>query len=74
MSKDRLKVEGLNFQGFGIIPKAVMKSREISLGAKALYAYIRSYCGGGEVAWPGRDLIMADLGVSSKTTYYKYLN
>jgi hypothetical protein len=71
---DILRAEGVNVQGFGTIPKAVMKSREISLGAKALYAYIRSYCGGGESAWPGRDLIMADLGINSKTTYYKYLN
>lgn len=71
--KDKLRIEGVNSQGFGIIPKMVMRDREISCGAKALYAYICSYAGNGETAWPGRELIIKDLNIS-KNTYNSYLN
>jgi len=72
--QDVLRVQGVNHLGFGIIPKAVMTDRTLSIGAKALYAYIRSFSGAGDVAWPGRDKIMADLGIKTTDTYYKYMN
>ena len=71
--QDKLRIEGVNSQGFGIIPKLVMRDREITCGAKALYAYICSYAGNGETAWPGRELICKDLNIS-KNTYNSYLN
>lgn len=70
---DKLRIEGVNCQGFGIIPKLVMRDRMLSCGAKALYAYVCSYAGNGDTAWPGRELIIRDLNIS-KNTYNSYLN
>ncbi len=59
-------------KGYGIIPKKVMQDTTISTQAKALYAYLSSYAGAGETAWPGRDLICLHLGIG-KDSFSKYL-
>jgi len=79
MSKDKmefrdiLKIEGVNAKGFGIIPKLPMLDRKLTIEAKAIYAYFKSYAGAGTTAFPGRDKICADLGISVKR-YYKHFN
>lgn len=70
---DVLRVEGVNAQGFGSVPKVVMKDRRLPIQAKAIYAYFCSYAGSGNRAFPGRATIIKDLGVT-KDTYYKYLD
>lgn len=70
---DRLQVEGVNFKGFGIIPKYVMLDPDLSIEAKAIYAYFCSYSGSGNCAFPGRSKILNDLLIN-KDTYYKHLN
>ena len=70
---DGLRVEGVNHKGYGIIPKALMLDRDLSLEAKAIYAYIASFAGAGETAFPGRDKILRDLDIS-KTRYYKHFD
>ena len=64
-----LKVEGVNFKGFGIIPKLIMFDRNISLEAKAIYAFLASHAGNGTSSFPGRDYILKSLNLS-KTGYY----
>ena len=70
---DILKVQGINSKGYGSISKLVMQDRRLSIQAKAIYAYFCSYAGNGKTAFPRRDKIIADLGVS-KDTYYKHFN
>jgi hypothetical protein len=70
--KDILVVGGINAKGYGTVAKLVMQDSNLSIQAKALYAYICSYTGGGTVAWPGRDKICHDLNIN-KDSYHKYL-
>lgn len=68
---DKLKTTGVRCSGYGIIPKAVMLDLDLTIQAKAIYAYFASYSGGGESAFPGRDKILADLRMN-KDAYYKH--
>lgn len=70
---DKLKTTGVRYKGYGIIPKAVMLDTDLTIQAKAIYAYFSSYSGGGETAFPGRDKIVSDLKLN-KDTYYKHFN
>ena len=68
-----LIVEGVNAQGYGTIPKLVMKDRRLTPQAKAIYAYFCSYAGCGSTAFPKVSQIMYDLNISNKT-YYKHFD
>lgn len=70
---DQLKVEGINFKGFGIIPKYAMMDRELSLEAKSIYSYFCAFAGSGNSAFPGRSKILSDLSVG-KSAYYTHYN
>lgn len=61
---DRVKGEGLLSKGYGIIPKLVMVDDDLSIEAKAIYAYIASYAGNGDSAFPSVKKICYDLGIS----------
>ncbi|WP_129600923.1 helix-turn-helix domain-containing protein [Anaerophilus nitritogenes] len=71
--RDILKVEGVKARGFGIIPKLVMLDRKLTIEAKAIYSYFCSYAGAGTTAFPSRDKICKDLGISIKR-WYKHFN
>ena len=68
-----LLVEGVNAQGYGTIPKLVMKDKRLTPQAKAIYAYFCSYAGCGSTAFPKVSQIMYDLNISNKT-YYKHFD
>ena len=70
---DELRIEGIDYKGFGIIPKLLMLDTDLTIEAKGIGAYFYSYAGSGTIAFPGRDKIVHDLGIS-KDTYYKHLN
>lgn len=72
-SKDIIQVQGINSQGYGIIPKMVMQDKRLTIQAKAIYGYFCSYAGSGKTAFPGRKKIITDLGIS-KDSYYKHFN
>jgi len=69
---DVLKVEGVNCMGFGTVPKAVMHDTELTLEAKAIYAYFCAFAGSGSTLFPGRETILNDLGLSKKGYYSHY--
>ena len=71
--KDILRVEGVNFKGFGIIPKLIMFDKALSLEAKSIYAYFASYAGNGTTSFPGRSIILKQLKMS-KDAYYRHYN
>lgn len=68
---DLLQVEGVMSQGYGIMPKVVMRDRRLTVDAKAIYAYMVSFAGAGQTAFPKRATILADLCMS-KTSFYKH--
>lgn len=66
---DVLKLEGVFSKGYGTIPKLVMKDVDLTIEAKGIYAYLCSYAGSGETAFPSVDLICKDLGIGEKRFY-----
>ena len=58
--------------GYGYIPKSVMRCKNISIQAKAIYAYLISFAGRKSEAYPSRKLMCYDLNVS-QDTLNKYL-
>ncbi|MGG5372836.1 conserved phage C-terminal domain-containing protein [Enterococcus sp. AZ196] len=66
MEKNSIKQESLLSMGYGMIPKLVMKDPNLSAEAKAIYAYLCSYCGAGDTAFPSTELMCHDLAISEK--------
>ena len=66
-----LRGEGINFKGFGILPKYVMLDDSLSIEAKSIYAYLCSYAGNGSTSFPSRDTILRELGIG-KDAYYNH--
>lgn len=66
-----LRLEGVNAKGFGIIPKLLVLDTRLTAEAKAIYAYICSYAGGGNTEFPSVLKMCADFGIS-RNTYYRH--
>lgn len=62
--------------GYGLIAKKVMRDRNISAMAKAIYAYLCSFASTGSEgersSFPGVSLMKAELGIATDGTFYKY--
>ncbi|NFF80417.1 helix-turn-helix domain-containing protein [Clostridium botulinum] len=65
---DQLFCTGIYKEGYGIIPKSIMRSN-LSCSAKVLYAYICSFTGAGNSAFPSLELMCNELGMSEKKIY-----
>ncbi|MGN2369403.1 helix-turn-helix domain-containing protein [Clostridium botulinum] len=65
---DQLFCTGIYKEGYGIIPKSIMRSN-LSCGTKVLYAYICSFTGAGNSAFPSLELMCNELGMSEKKIY-----
>lgn len=59
--------------GYGTVPKRIMQDKKISVGGKALYAYLCSYAWGKSESFPTVNSILDDLGISEKT-FSRYRN
>ena len=57
--------------GYGIIPKKIMVDSRISIEAKGIYAYLCSFAGRDNVAFPSKKRILSDLNIS-ENRYYKH--
>lgn len=68
---DKLLLKGIFSRGYGVIPKLVMKDENLTIEAKSIYAYICSYAGSGNSAFPSVSLICHDLGIS-ENRFYKH--
>jgi len=51
-------------KGYGTIPKLVMQDKDLDVVAKAFYAYLCSYTGRGDTAFPSLERICNDLNIS----------
>ncbi|GAA0713944.1 hypothetical protein GCM10008904_28830 [Paraclostridium ghonii] len=58
--------------GYGLISQEVMRNKNISIQAKAIYSYLCSMAGNDGIAYPTQALMMDELGMS-KETFGKYL-
>lgn len=57
--------------GYGLVFKRVMKDTKLNIEAKALYAYLSSYAGSDQSAFPSVELICHELDIS-KNRFRKY--
>ena len=57
--------------GYGIVSKLVMRDKNLSPEAKAIYAYICSFAGSGTTAFPSAELMMIELKMSDRR-FYKF--
>lgn len=73
MAEDKIKGFHINRNGYGSIPKVVMQDKELSISAKAVYAYFCSFTGSGDSCFPSRKRICFDLSISNDSLS-KYLN
>ena len=72
MQTDKIRGFNINSQGYGTVPKVVMQSQEISISAKAVYAYFCSFTGAGHSCFPSQYKICSDLEIS-KNSLSKYI-
>ena len=63
------RMKGIFSEGYGIIPKAIMRSKDLNTTEKCIVAYFLSYTGqgGANECWPSVATIMEDLNFSSAT-------
>lgn len=61
------ELTGIFSEGYGIIPKKIMRHDGVNIYQKAILAYLLSYTGAGRFAWPSQDLISKDLNISKPT-------
>ena len=71
MSKEsnRGRMDGVMSKGYGTIPKLVMQHEDLSIEAKAIYAYLASYAGAGDTAYPSVSIMCKHLGISRDRFY-----
>lgn len=65
--ENKLKLCAVESKGYGIIAKIPMLDPKISPQAKAIYAYICSFAGRGDTAFPKITTMCEHLGMSKKT-------
>ena len=62
-------MDGVMSKGYGTIPKLVMQHDDLSVEAKAIYAYLASYAGAGDTAYPSVSIMCKHLGMSRDRFY-----
>lgn len=67
--------DALSTRGFTQVPDAILKSGDISAGAKLVYALLLSYAWHNDYCFPGQDRLAEDIGISrqSVNTHVKEL-
>nr|DAM00103.1 MAG TPA: hypothetical protein [Caudoviricetes sp.] len=58
--------EGVLSKGFGLIPKLIARDKDLSIEAKAIYAYLAAFAGNNSEAFPGIELICEELNISDR--------
>lgn len=66
------RIEIIQDTGYGLIPKKIMRNKNLSIQAKAIYSYLASFAGNTGKAFPSTNLMADELGIS-RNTLFKYL-
>ena len=64
--RNLLRLDALLSHGYGLSPQLVMRSKGLSIEAKALYGYLSSFAGAGDTAFPSTSRILEELDISKK--------
>lgn len=59
-------------QGYGLAPQMLFRDERLSAHAKAIYGYLASFAGAGPTAYPSKELMCKELGMS-RPTFDKHL-
>ena len=54
-------------RGFTQVPNAILRSPQLSVGAKLTYAMLLAYAWGNDFCFPGQDRLAKDMGVSLRS-------
>lgn len=60
-------------RGFGTVERPIMRNKELTGIARLIYAYLASFAGDKEEAWPSSKTVCEEL-IISRNTFYKHLN
>lgn len=63
---DKIFSNGIYSEGYGMIAKSVMRNKNLSVEAKAIYSYLVSFSGAGLSSFPSTELILSELGISNR--------
>lgn len=66
--RNLLQLDALLSHGYGLSPQLVMRSKGLSIEAKALYGYLSSFAGAGDTAFPSTSRILEELDISKKSS------
>ncbi len=66
-----VKYEGILAKGFGLIPRMLTRDKDLSIEAKAIYAYLAAFAGNNNEAFPSVELICSELNIS-ENRYHKH--
>ena len=61
--RNLLRLDALLSHGYGLSPQLVMRSKGLSIEAKALYGYLSSFAGAGDTAFPSTSRILEELDI-----------
>lgn len=67
MENNKIVLSGIFSEGYGIIPKKLMKAQDIKSTTKLILCYLLSYTGAGVTCFPQIKNICADLSISKST-------
>ncbi|MZK53332.1 helix-turn-helix domain-containing protein [Clostridium beijerinckii] len=70
-NNDRLQITGVMSKGYGIMPKMVALDTNLSIEAKAIYAFLTSFSGIGQGVFPSIETIIHYLNIS-ENRFLKY--
>lgn len=71
MNNSFLTPGGIFADGYGFVPKMMMRDKRLSVEAKAIYSYLSSFAGAGMTSFPSVELMLEELGMS-KDRFYKH--
>lgn len=63
-NEDQIQIKGVMSKGYGIMPKMVALDESLSIEAKAIYAFLTSFSGAGQGAFPSIETIIHYLKIS----------
>lgn len=69
MSNSFIVAGGVFADGYGFIPKSLMRDSRLTIEAKAIYAYLSSFAGSGMQSFPSVELMVKELGISRPRLY-----
>lgn len=67
MSDNKIELSGIFSEGYGFVPKKLMKAKDISNTTKVVLCYLLSYTGAGVSCFPQIKDIASDLGLTTRT-------